>query len=115
MCHEWVSIRDHKCYIQPVVEEEEEEDTEDPTDPEGGGLFVANLLCHSSAEEEEIHVFESEDCALKFLHDLDNLVDVPDSDQEREIIAVFNNLKDFVMACSFFTYYTRTNEGWWTN
>ena len=25
VCHQWVFIQDHKCYIQPVVEEEEEE------------------------------------------------------------------------------------------
>ena len=76
VCQEWVSIQDHKCYIQPVVEAEEPE----PTDQGGGcmvvpppplfvyadfeamqnpeGLFVANLLCYSSSEEETIHVLE---------------------------------------------------------
>ena len=115
VCHEWVFINDHKCYIQPVVEEER--DTEEPTDAEGAGrmeappplfvyadfeatqnaegIFVANLLCHSSAEEETIHVLEGEDCTLQFLHDLDDLVDVSDSDEEREIIVVFHNLKGF--------------------
>ena len=29
VCQEWVSIHDHKCYIQPVVEEEEYEQTEE--------------------------------------------------------------------------------------
>ena len=111
VCHEWVSIQDHKSYIQPVVEEESS------TDPEGEGrmvapppLFVyadfeaiqnaegilmANLLCHSSAEEEAIHVLKGEDCALRFLHDLDDLVDVANSDEERQIIVVFHNLKGF--------------------
>ena len=66
--------------FNPVVEEER--DTEEPTEePEGGGrmvapppplfvyvdfedmqnaegVFVANLLCYSSAEEEAIHVLE---------------------------------------------------------
>ena len=116
VCHKWVSINDHKCYIQSVAEEER--DTEEPTEePEGGGrmvappppmfiyadfeamqnaegTFVANLLCYSSAEEETIHVLEGEDCALQF-HDLDDLVDVPDSDEEREIIVVSHNLKGF--------------------
>ena len=113
VCQEWVSIHDHKCYIQPVVEEEEHEQTE-----EGGGcmvapppplfvyadfeamqnaeeVFVANLLCYSSTEEETIHVLEGEDCALQFFHDLDDLVDVPESDGEREILVVFHNLKGF--------------------
>ena len=116
VCHEWVSIDDHKCYIQPVVEEER--DSEEPTEePEGEGrimtppplfvyvdfeamqnaegVFVANFLCYSSSEEETIHVLEGEDCALQFLHDLDDLVDVPDSDQERQIMVVFHNLKGF--------------------
>ena len=117
VCHEWVLIHDHKCYIQPVVEEER--DTEEPTEePEGGGrmvapppplfvyadfeamqnaegVFVANLLCYSSAEEEAIHVLEGEDCALQFLHDLDDLVDVPENNQEREILVVFHNFKGF--------------------
>ena len=35
------------------------------------------------------------DCALQFLRDLDDLVDVPDSDQEREILVLFHNLKGF--------------------
>lgn len=59
------------------------------------GVFVANLLCYSSAEEELIHVSEGEDCTLQFLHELDALVDVPDHDQEREILVVFHNLKGF--------------------
>ena len=102
VCHEWVFINDHKCYIQPVVEEER--GSEEPSDTEGEGrmvapppplfvyadfeamqkakgVFVANLLCYSSAEEETIHLLDGEDCALQFLHDLDDLVDVPDSDQ----------------------------------
>ena len=58
-------------------------------------VFVANLLCYSSTEEEAIHVLESKDCALQFLHDLDDLVDMSDSDQEREILVVFLNLKGF--------------------
>ena len=59
------------------------------------GVFVANLLCYSSTEEQTIHVSEGEDCALQFLRDLDDLVDVPDRDDEREILVVFHNLKGF--------------------
>ena len=112
-CQEWVSIQDHKCYIQPVVEDEEPE----PTEKGGGcmvapppslfvyadfeamqnaeGVFVANLLCYSSSEETTIHVWDGEDCALQFLRDLDDLVHVPDSEEEREILVVFHNLKGF--------------------
>ena len=58
-------------------------------------VFVANLLCYSSAEEETVHVLEGEDCALQFPNDLDDLVDASYSDKEREIIVVFHNLKGF--------------------
>ena len=61
----------------------------------GEGVFVANLLCYSSSEEATIHVLDGEDCALQFLHDLDDLTEVPDRDDEREILVVFHNLKGF--------------------
>ena len=113
VCQEWVSIQDHKCYIQPVEEDEEPEPTEEgggcmvePPPPlfvyadfeamqNGEGVFVANLLCYSSSEEATIHVLDGEDCALQFLHDLDDLTEVPDRDDEREILVVFHNLKGF--------------------
>ena len=117
VCHEWVSINDHRCFIQPVKEKEEEEETEEPTEEGGGcmvappppllvyadfeamqnaeGVFVANLLCYSSSEEEDIHVLDGEDCTLRFLEEMDELADVQDSDREREVIIVFHNLKGF--------------------
>ena len=113
VCHEWVSIQEHKCYIQPVVENGETEQTEEgggcmvaPPPPlfvyadfeamqNAEGVFVANLLCYSSSEEEEIHVLDGKDCALQFLEQLDELADVPDTDSEREIIIVFHNFKGF--------------------
>ena len=113
VCHEWVSIQDHRCYIQPVVENEESEPTEEggggmvePPPPlfvyadfeamqNAEGVFVANLLCYSSSEETTIHVLDGEDCALQFLRELDDLTDIPDSEGEREILLVFHNLKGF--------------------
>ena len=117
VCHEWVSINDHRCFIQPVKEKEEEEDTEEPTEEGGGcmvapppplfvyadfeamqdpeGVFVANLLCYSSSEEDTIHVLDGQDCTLQFLQELDDLADIPDGDREREIIIVFHNFKGF--------------------
>ena len=116
VCHDWVNINDHKCYIQPVVHEEVKE-SEEPTEEGGGcmvapppplfvyadfeamqdheGVFVPNLLCYSSSEEEDIHVLHEEDCTLQFLHELDELTVVQDSDREREIIIVFHNFKGF--------------------
>ena len=112
VCTKWVFIADHKCFIQPVVEEQPE-----PTE-EGGGcmvappppllvyadieafqneenVFIANLLCYSSDEEDTIHALDGEDCVLQFLQDLDDLTEVPESDKMREIIVVFHNLKGF--------------------
>ena len=112
VCTKWVFIADHKCYIQPVVEEQPE-----PTE-EGGGcmvapppplfvyadieamqndesVFQANLLCYSTSEEETIHVLEGNHCISNFLHEFDDLAEVPESDKRREIIVVFHNLKGF--------------------
>ena len=116
VCGDWVNVAEHKCFIQPVVHEDVEE-TEQPTEEGGGcmvapppplfvyadfeamqnaeGVFVANLLCYSSSEEEDIHVLQGEDCTLQFLHELDELADVQHSDREREIIIVFHNFKGF--------------------
>ena len=116
VCKEYVYIQEHKCYIQPVVQEKEAEETEQTE--EGGGcmvapppplfvyadieacqneenVFIPNLLCYSSSEEEDIHSLDGEDCVLRFLQDLDDLADVPESDKDREIICVFHNLKGF--------------------
>ena len=113
MCQEWVPIQDHKCYIQPVVENEEPEPTEEgggsmvaPPPPlfvyadfeamqNAEGVFVANLLCYSSSAQTTIHVLDGEDCALQFLRDLDDLTDIPDNEDERTILVVFHNLKGF--------------------
>ena len=117
VCNEYVFINDHRCYIQPVVQDKEAKETEEPTE-EGGGcmvapppplfvyadleaykneenVFVPNLLCFATAEEEEIHVIDGDHCVLNFLQELDALAEVPDSDRDREIIIVFHNLKAF--------------------
>ena len=113
VCQEWMPIQDHRCYIQPVVEDEESEPTEEgegcmvaPPPPlfvyadfeamqNAEGVFVANLLCYSSSEETTIDVLDGEDCALQFLLDLDDLTEVPDREDERTILVVFHNLKGF--------------------
>ena len=118
VCKEYVYINHHSCYIQPVVQEKEAEETEQ-TEEGGGcmvapppplfvyadfeamkdhdGVFVPNLLCYSSSEEEEeIHVIDGDHCVLNFLQELDDLAEVPDNnEQQREVIVVFHNLKAF--------------------
>ena len=117
VCKEFVYINDHRCYIQPVVQEKEAKETEEPTEEGGGSMvappppllvyadieayqneenvFVPNLLCYATAEEEDIHAMDGEDCVLQFLQELDDLADVPDSDRDRDIIVIFHNLKGF--------------------
>ena len=116
VCKQFVSINHHKCYIQPVQEKEAEETEQ--TEEGGGcmvapppplfvysdieamkdheGVFIPNLLCYSSSEEEEIHVIDGDHCVLNFLQELDDLAEVPDNnEQQREVIVVFHNLKAF--------------------
>lgn len=58
-------------------------------------VFQANLLCYSTSQEDTIHVLEGNHCIANFLHELDDLAEVPESDKMREIIVVFHNLKGF--------------------
>ena len=112
VCQKYVYINDHRCYIQPVVEEQPE-----PTEEGGGcmvappppllvyadieafqneeGVFVPNVLCYSSAEEDTIHSLQGEECVLEFLQDLDDLAEEPGNEQLRQVIVVFHNLKAF--------------------
>ena len=114
VCKEYVYINDHRCYIQPVVEEEPIQTEEGggsmvaPPPPlfvyadiealqNHEGVFIPNLLCYSSSEEEDIHVMEGNQCVLNFLQELDNLAEVSDNNEQRqrEVIVVFHNLKAF--------------------
>ena len=56
-------------------------------------VFIPNLLCYSSSEEENIHVLDGKECVLNVLHELDDLTEVPGNEQLREVIVVFHNLK----------------------
>ena len=115
VCKQFVSINHHKCYIQPLTEEEEEtEQTEEgggcmvaPPSPlfvyadfeamkDHEGVFVPNLVSYSSSEEDAIHTLDGDNCTLQFLEELDDLAEVPDNnEQQREVIVVFHNLKAF--------------------
>ena len=110
-----VEIATHRCFIQPVVEEEEPEDEDEdedsseskaPLDP----LFVyadieamqmpdrtfqVNLLCYRHHEEETIHTLCGSQCVKQFLECLDDLTEVPEDERERPIIIIFHNLKGF--------------------
>ena len=118
VCKEYVYISDHRCYIQPVVQEKEAEETEEPTEEGGGsmvapppplfvyadfeamkdhqGVFVPNLVSYSSSEEDAIHTLDGDNCTLQFLEELDDLPEVPENnEQQRQVIVIFHNLKGF--------------------
>ena len=58
-------------------------------------MFEANLLCYRHSEDTAIKSLKGSDCCLQFLHDLDDLTEVPDDDRDRPVIVIFHNLKGF--------------------
>jgi len=113
-CKQIVNIQEHRCYIQPIVDEPETEEMDEEegekkkpplkplfvyADIEAMTLpdrsFEVNLLCYRSHEETEIHSLWGKEGCLDFLNDLDALAEVPDDDRERPIILLFHNLKGF--------------------
>ena len=102
-CGELDDLAKHRCYIQPVEEEEEESepplfvyaDIEALTLPDRS--FQPNLLCYRTSEEKK-HALWGKDCCLQFLKKLDKLAWVPAGKKkmkERPVIVLFHNLKGF--------------------
>jgi len=112
-CKEKVFVAEHKCFITPVEVPQSDEESSDEEDDQSSlenALFVyadiealqlvdrtfePNMLCYRTSEEEEIHCLKSSSCCLEFLHILDDLTDLPDTDDERPVIVIFHNLKGF--------------------
>ena len=112
-CREMVEIHAHKCFIQLAVhhpEEDVDDDDNGKKKPLPPPLFVyadieamqlpdrqfeANLLCYRTSESEMIITHKGEDCVCTFLHDLDDVTEIPDDDRERTVIVIFHNLKGF--------------------
>ena len=112
-CKQVVDMRTHKCFIQPHVEKEsqpemdEEGNEKQPLPPplfvwadiEAMQLvdrqFEPNMLCYRTSESENIVTRKGKDCVKTFLHDLDDLTDIPNDDRDRQVIVIFHNLKGF--------------------
>ena len=110
-CKKYVNIQEHKCFIQPIKEDEDEESTngkkkkkplkplfvyadiEAMTMPDRS--FEVNLLCYRTSEEDTIHSHWGKDGCFEFLEEMDALTEVEDDDRERPIIIIFHNLKGF--------------------
>ena len=97
-------LREHKCYIQPV--EEEEEGGKPPlfvyADIETMTLanrsFQPNLLCYQTNKKgSTIQTLKGEDCCTQFIKELSKLALVPAGKKKRErpVIVLFHNLKGF--------------------
>jgi len=126
-CKEHVNIQDHKCFIQPIVDDPEPEEDEEgnkkkpPLEPffvyadiEAMILpdrsFEPNLLCYRTHEDDRIHSHWGKQGCLDFLHDLDALTEVPDDDRERPIIVIFHNLKGFDGVFMLYELYGQSRE-----
>ena len=104
-CKEEDDLRDHKCYIQPV--EEEEEGGKPPlfvyADIEAmvlpNGAFQPNLLCYQTSKPNStIQTLKGPNCCREFIQALNKLAWVPAGKKkmrERPVTVLFHNLKGF--------------------
>ena len=112
---------DHRCFIQPVAkqnktgnadpdfeapldDDSDEEDKKAPLPPpipvfadiecyqDEDWVFHANLICWSSAEEDEIH---HSDKIEDFLAALEELTGVEGDERERKVVLFFHNMWGF--------------------
>ena len=115
-CEETVDLNEHRCFIQPVEEEDGLEpplfvyaDIEAMTLPDR--KFQPNLLCYESSEGEK-NALWGEDCCLQFLKKLEKMAWIPAGKKkmkERPVIALFHNLKGFD---GVFILNTLYKDGW---
>ena len=102
-CGELEDLREHRCYIQPV--EEEEDGLEPPlfvyADIEAMTLpdrkFQPNLLCYETSEGKKDALW-GEMCCLRFIEKLEKMAWIPVGKKkmkERPVIILFHNLKGF--------------------
>ena len=104
-CKEEDDLRDHRCYIQPVEEEEEGgkpplfvyADIEAMVLPDGS--FQPNLLCYQTSKRwSTIQTLKGPNCCKKFIQELGKLALVPAGKKkmrERPVTVLFHNLKGF--------------------
>ena len=101
-CEEMEDLMEHRCFIQPVEEEDGLEpplfvfaDIEAMTLPDR--KFQPNLLCYETSEGEKDALW-GEDCCLQFLKKLEKMAWIPAGKKkmkERPVIDLFHNLKGF--------------------
>ena len=104
-CKEEDDLRDHRCYIQPV--EEDEEGGKPPlfvyADIEAmvlpNGSFQPNLVCYQTSQPwSTIQTLKGPSCCKRFIQELGKLALVPagkKKKRERPVTVLFHNLKGF--------------------
>ena len=104
-CKEEDDLRDHRCFIQPVEEEEEGgkpplfvyADIEAMVLPDGS--FQPNLLCYQTSKPNStIRTLKGPHCCREFVKELNKLALVPAGKKkmrERPVTVLFHNLKGF--------------------
>ena len=124
-CKDFVNIYNHKCYIQPVVDEmpedtrsedvigDHDDDDEkklppllvfgdiecliEQDDDEGRKFLIADLIRYATEEDPQnvSHVFSGDRCIEQFIHAMNNLTEVEEEEKQRDLIMIFHNLKGF--------------------
>ena len=117
LCHDFVDIYNHRCYIQRVEDEsskevdvDEDDDDEKKLPPftvfgdieclieptqEGKQLFIADLIRYATQEDPPnvSHALSGESCIHQFIKALNKLTEV--GDEQRHLSVIFHNLKGF--------------------
>ena len=57
--------------------------------------FIPDLICYATSEDDTVVSHFGLDCAEKFVHDMDDLTEVEDTEKERDIHVFFHNMKGF--------------------
>ena len=104
-CKEEDDLRDHRCYIQPVEDEEEGgkpplfvyADIEAMVLPDGS--FQPNLVCYQTSQPwSTIRSLKGPSCCREFIQEVGKLALVPagkKKKRERPVTVLFHNLKGF--------------------
>ena len=121
-CEEMVDLAEHRCFIQPVDEEDGLEpplfvfaDIEAMTLP--NRKFQPNLLCYENSEGEKEALW-GEDCCLQFMKKLEKMAWIPAGKKkmkERPVIVLIHNLKGFDGVFILNTLYKKdglNKDGW---
>ena len=108
-CNEYVELSKHKCYIQPIVEQNKRkrkrENAPDEPPPifvyydieamQDTGIHIPNLLCAETSDSDASIHFSGPTCIEHFLEWLDTLTNTSEQEEQRQVIAVAHNAQGY--------------------